>query len=358
MKKLFVSIVLIFTLIFSVFGNNKAAHMELREEFENFSQLPELIERGFDLDKLDEIDNKQEMLDYLQQFFIDENGMPLDNHSHISFSYDKGSYKKYDVKTQSSMHIEWSDEYGSKDELLEKGYIENENMFYYPLYNGEWHEDGYRVGKKYMDGRSSSIYSLNYSMNSEKALLIGLRNFEKNSLNIEIFREISNSKKKYLILDLSYNGGGSVANYFALVESIKKMNPKQIFIICSKTTASVAEGTSCWLFFNTKIKTTIIGYPTWGGWHCKKQTKIIEFEGFNINCSIADNRHHLFFDSWDNSIVPLPKEGVGVTPDIYTDGNTLNSLEVVKYLIEDTELSLPKDYYSACIESGNLLPFN
>lgn len=356
MKKFFISFVLIFALIFNIFaGDNKKAHRELRKEFENFSGLSEMKKKGFDLKKLDKMNSWEEIKKYLQPFFIDENGYPLDQHASIDLIYGKNTKGSIDsIKTDSQMCIEWSDEYGSKNELLEKGYIENENMFYYPLYNGEWHEDGYRIGKKYMGEHGSLIYRKNYSMNSEKALLIGFRNFEKNSLNIENFKEISNSKKEYLILDLSYNSGGSVDNYFALVESIKKMNPKQIFILCSKTTFSVAEGTSCWLFFNTKIKTTIIGCPTWGGWHCAKQSKIIEFEGFNINCSIADNRHYLFFDSWDNSIVPLPKEGIGVTPDIYTDGNTLNSLEVVKYLIEDTELSLPKDYYSACIESGNI----
>ena len=346
MKKLFVSIVLIFTLIFSVFGNNKAAHMELREEFENFSQLPELIERGFDLDKLDEIDNKQEMLDYLQQFFIDENGMPLDNHSHISFSYDKGSYKKYDVKTQSSMHIEWSDEYGSKDELLEKGYIENENMFYYPLYNGEWREDGYRVGKKYMgDIDVSHNFYKNYSVTSKNALLVGLKDFKiKNNKNknTEFYKEISKSKKKYLILDLSYNDGGRDISYLSLIDAINKMKPKEIFIMVGGATASMGECATSWIEKATNIKTTIVGLPTIGAWKCaKNSTKEIKFDDFSIRCKRNDNPSNWKW-GWDMYNIPYPTEGIGVTPNIYA--TPAESLEVIKHLINDNELNYPEDY--------------
>ena len=40
------------------------------------------------------------------------------------------------VDVQCQMYIDWSDEYGSKDELLKKGYKEDE-IFYYPYFNGE-----------------------------------------------------------------------------------------------------------------------------------------------------------------------------------------------------------------------------
>ena len=116
MKKIFISFVLIISLLFNVFADNKQAHKELREAFENYGLLPELIEKGFSLDKLDEIDDPVEMRDYLQPFFMDENGMPLDNHATIEIKYDINGYvyKMANVKTKSTLCIIFSDVYGSK----------------------------------------------------------------------------------------------------------------------------------------------------------------------------------------------------------------------------------------------------
>ncbi len=347
MKRFFVSFVLIFTLIFSVFaGDNKKAHRELRREFEKFSGLSELKARGFDLKKLDEIDDMTEMKNYLEAYFVDENGMPLDNHVFIQFIL---MNKKYRVRTGMSMFIDFSDEYGSKDELLEKGYIENENIFYYPLYNGEWHEDGYRVGKKYMSNEKYNDRSFNYSVNSEKALLVGLGDFfiENNKDdNKEYYDEISKSKKEYLILDLSRNKGGSLSSYDGLVKSVKKMSPKEIFILCNSTTKSMGECV-CYLIENdTNIKTTIIGYPTWGGLNGGKKSKIIKFDYFDIEVWLDDSYGK---ENGQEQSLPFGKqhnltEGIGFTPDIYTDGSASTSLEVIKHLIGDDELSLPSYY--------------
>ena len=331
----------------NVSDNNKKAHKELRKEFENYSQLPVLKVRGFDLKKLDTINDWEEMRDYLQPFFIDENGMPVDNHA----SFELPS----NVQTQSTMKIDFSDEYGSKDELLNKGYKEDE-IFYYPYFNGEW-KDGYRVGKKYMDvGNVKNLtFNKNYFDVSKNALLVGLRDFViENNIddNKECYDLISISKKDYLILDLSYNGGGNAISWLSLIEAIKKMKPKEIFILCSDKTCSMGEWATSWIEVATKIKTTVIGCPTWGGWKCVKTSKVIFFDGFSLECSLNDKESNWKW-GWDLYKLPYPTEGIGATPDIYTDGNAINSLEVVKHLIGDSRLSLPKDYYKECLKFYN-----
>ena len=345
----------IYTILFSIFligcattnvesNADDIAREELRKEFENYSQLPVLIEKGFDLDKLCEFDDAIKMKNYLQPFFIDENKMPLDQHASIILSDKIGN--SYEVRTRSQMVIDFSDEYGSKDELLNKGYKEDE-IFYYPYFNGEW-KDGYRVGKKRMNNGPihKSGYEKNYSVNSEKALLIGLNDFFiKNDVddNEEYYDEISKSDKDYLILDLSYNFGGLYISWLSLVESINKMNPKEIFVLCSDRAFSLGDNAPSWIEAATKIKTTIIGYPTSGAWKNIKTSKVLKFKYFTINCNINDNSYWHKLD-WDKYNLPYPTEGIGATPDIYTNGNAINSLEVVKHLIGDDELSLPEDY--------------
>ena len=340
MKKFFISFILIISLLFNVFADNKQAHKELRKIFENYSMLPEMVEKGFDLDKLDKIDDWKEMRDYLQPFFQDENGYPLDNHTNICFrSLSNTNPETYStLDTKSSMFIDWTDEYGSKKELLKKGFNEDE-IFYYPYFNGEW-RDGYRVGKKFM-GNGNYKYSISnhpYLSSSKEALLVGISDF----FNNQYYSEISNSKKKYLILDLSYNNGGSVDYYFELVDAIKKMKPKEIFILCDTCTASMGEFSSSWIEKATNIKTTIIGYPTWGGWKHGKTKHIISFDTFMMYCDVEDNKSP-WRALWDRYGIPYPIEGIGVTPDIYTN-NVKESLEVVKHLIKDNSLYLPEDY--------------
>ena len=332
MKRFLVCLVLIFTLLFNVFaGNNKKAHKELRAEFEKYELLPELKSRGFDLKKLDKIDDWEEMKNYLEQFFIDENGMPLDNHVWISSNYtDK-------AKVRSQMHIDFSDEYGSKDELLNKGYKEDE-IFYYPYFNGEWHEDGYRVGKKYMGDRiymeDNNQHGGSYFVNSENALLVGFDYFY-NDQNETIYEEISKSNKEYLILDLSYNGGGSQSSYDDLVRAIKILKPKEIFIMISGVTVSMAEYCTSYLEKDSGIKITIIGYPTCGAYSaCTGERKNISFDDFELTIGLGPKAYYN---------IPSLIEGIGITPDYYTE-NSFESLEVIKHLINDSELSLPSNY--------------
>ena len=102
-----------------------------------------MVERGFDVHQLDNMKIDGEMFEYIESFFRlnDEKGWcALDNHHFLGLEDENGKWL-----TGSSYYkrVLFSKEYGTKDELLKKGYVENETMFYYPS-NGE---KDWRVGK-------------------------------------------------------------------------------------------------------------------------------------------------------------------------------------------------------------------
>lgn len=328
MKKFFISFVLIISLLFNVFADNKQAHKELREVFENYGLLPELIEKGFSLDKLDEINDPVEMRDYLQPFFMDENGMPLDNHAQIYMEWDRKGweYKFYNFETSSSQLIDWSDEYGSKDELLKKGYKEDE-IFYYPYFNGEW-KDGYRVGKKFMGVASGEMYYKDsYCVEGKNTTYCKLSDFGYSQE--DFFNKISKSKKKYLVLDLCGNPGGKDETYFSLVKSIKKMNPKKIFLLINQNTLSMGDYCSLSIKKDINNEIILIGEPTNGAYQgVYLLPKELIFNNFSLTIKLGGIK-------W----VPNVIEGIGVHPDIYTS-NYKESIEVVKYLTKDYELNI------------------
>ena len=333
MKKFFISFILMTSLLFNMFADNKQAHKELREYFEAWDKLPIMVEKGFDLDKLDKIDDWKEMRDYLQLFFIDEKGYPLDQHSPIHFYDNKGNYGYVHIQCQ--MYIDWTDEYGSKKELLKKGFKEDE-IFYYPYFNGEW-RDGYRVGKKFRCDRPGCYDGYGYDndiVSTKKSLFVKISNFNKEPLNLDV---ISKSSKKYLILDFSENYGGNGYNYQLLVDAIKKMKPKEIFVFIDYKTYSMGERAAYFLKKDASIKTTLIGYPTRGGYtgYCTDDwNKEIKFDDFTIDIGLSGN---------GTKLSPELIEGVGLTPDYYTSNN-YESIEIVKHLTNDEDLCLPEPY--------------
>lgn len=331
MKKTFLCLVLLISLFTHLFADNAQAHKELKQAFKYYGLYPELVKTGFELDKLDELNTLEEFINYLQPFFINENDLPFDQHAFIKFS--SGTETIASVKTQCQMFIDFSDDYGTRETLLEKGYTEDE-IFYYPYFNDTWNEDGYRAGKKFVgDPVREFNYKKYYSVEAKNALLVGIHNFEGHRGYYNFTNQISKSKKKYLILDLSNNGGGEPSYYQSLVYAIQKMKPQEIFVLCDYLTFSMGEYAVLHLEKDCGVKTTVIGYPTGGGLSCDiGDTLPVVFDDFKIRLNLGHEPTNEDFT-----------EGVGITPKYYAN-NTIESLEIVKHLIKERKLSLPEDY--------------
>ena len=343
-------------------NNNITAHKELRELFENYSHISVLIEKGFDLDKLDKINNWKEMKEYLESFFIDEDGYPIDNNfSMLFYSFYSGNIEKrllnpkgsaykdlfrYELNSNRSRVIKFSDEYGTKAELLAKGYIENENMFRCPFYGrwvvdpsdrsgysfsvGTWHENGYRVGQGYMAATlDRKVY--NYISDGNNYIVIGLTDNTELENTTEYIKQ---SKKDYLILDLTYSQLTKREYIQPILEAIKEMNPKKILILISSFTSLYSEVLTARLS-ESEVKVKKIGQATKSASFYNSNDKeiwhSIDFDGFQIiyraipDKKISEN---------------VAKERLELCPDYYTIGDR-ETVAVVNHIIGDSNFYLP-----------------
>lgn len=265
MKKFILSLFFVIFALFNVCGED-LLHPVIRDDIDedikkieqalvDYVLYPELVERGFDLHQLDNMKIDGEMFEYIESFFRpnDEKGWcALDNHHGLSIKDENGKWFNSQMYHK---YVKFSNEYGTKDELLKKGYVENETMFYYPS-NGE---KDWRVGEwtwfnwkgwtgpssysktyqnkmtfaggnyVYGDGKNNCWFGM---LETKKSVVVDFDVIDK------YINEVKLPKKDYLIIDLSCgNGGnGNVARSFA--EMIKKSKYKKIFVITNDTTSA------------------------------------------------------------------------------------------------------------------------
>lgn len=261
MKKFILSLFFVIFALFNVCGEDLLRPVirdDIDEDIKKIEQAlvdyvfyPEMVERGFDVHQLDNMKIDGELWEYVESFFRpnDEKGLlPLDNHHNLSikdengkWSFESPSYRKW---------VKFSNEYGTKDELLKKGYVENETMFYYPS-NGE---KDWRIGKwSWYDWKGDGWMSSN---SGAKLNLVGMEEISKGisiletkksyviKLNSHIendtFDKLSFPKKDYLIIDLLNAPGGKVNPALAFAEKIKKSKYKKIIVLIDNT-GSAAE---------------------------------------------------------------------------------------------------------------------
>ena len=306
-------------------------HQELKECFLEYGLIVELYDKGFDVNKLDEFCEPEEFVNYLQPFFIDKNGKPLDQHAKISCYYTNGknSWIFPTVKTQNSLGVLFSDEYGSKNELLKKGYVIGETMFPYPYYNGKWNKDGYRVGElRYgYNSQFRNKKSISKYYETEKSLYIEFTNFREYQMD-DIFEVIRKSNKKNIIINIAGNGGGDGDLEKNLVDKVKKF--KNIYVISDGGSTSASDE----LAFDLKKEgAVLVGKPTAGAYYFynenNKELKKYNFSYYTIEIKFSDGQ---FLDL---------SEGDGIMPHYYTEYEN-DALEIIKILSGDKELYLPQ----------------
>ena len=293
-----------------------------------------MVERGFDVHQLDNMKIDGEMFEYIESFFRpnDEKGwLPLDNHHVFRIIDENGKWF-----TGSSYHkrVLFSNEYGTKDELLKKGYVENETMFYYPS-NGE---KDWRVGKWswydwYGDWNFNRATECNfegmkeikadhlYVLETKKSYMIKIDGGIYNNT----FENINLPKKEYLIIDLLNNPGGrgDAARNFA--ETVKKSKVKKIIILIDDTSSAGERIVEC---LKTDERVICIGENTNGTMTGSNPTLIINHGkiGLKLTTEIARMEDGIY-------------EGIGYTPHIWA----LNTLDIMKNLwriTEDYELKI------------------
>ena len=260
MKKFILSLFFVIFALFNVCGED-LLHPVIRDDIDedvkeieqalvDYVFYPEMVERGFDVHQLDNMKIDGEMFEYIESFFrpnIEKGLLPLDNHHSLSIRDENGKW--YDGDDYHKW-VKFSNEYGTKDELLKKGYVENETMFYYPS-NGEkdwrvgewsWYN---REGDDWNGGNSATklnfegMKEINKSISileTKKSCVVKVDDYFENNT----FDKVSLPKKDYLIINLLNAPGGKVKPALDFAEKIKKSKYKKIIVLIDDT-ASAAE---------------------------------------------------------------------------------------------------------------------
>ena len=362
MKKFIISLFFVIFALFNVCGED-LLHPVIRDDIdENVKKIeqalvdyvlyPELVERGFDVHQLDNMKIDGEMFEYIESFFRpnDEKGLlPLDNHHTLNIKDEDGkwyhspSYKK---------KVFFTKEYGTKDELLEKGYVENETMFYYPSngekdwrvgewswfdYKGDWNSlSGYRNQKKSLSFVGEKLVKDDIThvetLETEKSFIITFFHFETGINDVELI------EKDNLIIDMSYNTGGSMNSRDVFVERVLKSNYKKIIVIANNAGSS---GDDIVEQLSKDKRTIVIGKNTNG-------TVIAGGYDYKIDISNIDNK--FYFKSKTNKYNTSIMEGIGFIPNIWAN-NELDVFKNIWNITNDYEIKT-KDY-SRIIDHDN-----
>lgn len=360
MKKFIHSLFFVIFALFNVCGED-LLHPVIRDDIDedikkieqalvDYVLYPELVERGFDVHRLDNMKIDGEMFEYIESFFRpnDEKGwVALDNHHYLGIK-ENGKWL-----TGSSYHkrVLFSKEYGTKDELLKKGYVENETMFYYPSNGekdwriGEWSWFGWcgewnvnRATECNFEGMKEISKDV-FVLETKKSYMVKLEgHIEKDGT----FDKVSFPKKEYLIIDLLSAPGGWPKPALDFAEKIKKSKYKKIIILIDDT-SSAAERLVYALKDDKRV--IYIGENTNG-----------LLEGINPKQVLYEkNKISLKFSIGDFSPDPSFSEGIGYTPDIWA----LNALDIMKNLwriTEDYELKIK--YGNQIIDHDNYQKYN
>lgn len=316
----------------------KEPNRRLEKLFLIFNKYEMLTQYGFDVHKMDYMTTPEEIINYLQPYFLSQDGYPLDLHSSLSITTNKG--KNYSIK-QTTRYIVFTNEYGTKSQLERKGYVENKTMFYYPYHDGKFwsKEKNWRVGKQimampdYQNYRQSDDSQLYYT--TAKSVYMKFRNFPENEgENIELdemIKKLANETgKENAVFDISHNTGGFGRPAREIGEAVKKAGIKNVYLITDKWAFSQGDHFA----LNAKNSyfpdrnVTLVGYPTRGGTGSgDMETYLIDFPDFQVTFSVATDGHQS----------ETKYEGWGATPDVYAD-NFDDALGAIRALTGDNEI--------------------
>lgn len=357
MKKFIISLFFVIFALLNVCGED-LLHPVIRDDIDedikkieqalvDYVLYPELVERGFDVHQLDNMKIGFELWDYVESFFrpnIEKGWNALDNHHGLNIIDENGKW------TSSPFYHKWvkfSNEYGTKDELLEKGYVENETMFYYPSNGekdwrvGEWtwfdwngwsQPSSYNhthIGKMsfangkyiYGDGKTTCWFGM---LETKKSVVIDFYEVRDHINNVSL------PKKENLIIDMSTCMGGlcNAAEKFAT--KIKNSKYKKIFIIMNDTSSA---GEYIIELLDDDKRVVKIGLNTNGA------CRLAGDKTTNTRLFIKKDNKKVMLSLFSIDTSSPSKEGIGVIPDIWAN-NLLDVFLNLWSLTGDYELKI------------------
>ncbi len=308
-------------------------NLRLEALLKTYAGYNELVERGFDIHSLDYITSPEEFMDALRPYFYNyEDGRAFDNHfgftvynksydfrSETRFAFRQGYLENYGKSNYIPTPIYTTEPtYGTKEELLAQGYVENETMFYYPS-NGEkdwvvgWKADEKTPSYKIVAGPFRQTKQPYIFQEIDNIIYLKIWKHLEPASNYNDF--YSKAKKKdVIIVDLSEDEGGLADDGFNIATkllSLKKKN-KKIYVIIGRGTRSCGEYLAYYL---KEHQIKLIGQNTLG---CIRYC-MYDYCKFPKIGIPEVGMPKVFFEEHPLNTIPNPAsiEGIGIFPDYW-----------------------------------------
>lgn len=305
-KKIFTFLLVIFFFT-NIFAKETQLAGDAKKALKEYVGYKELINRGFNLNMLDNIETPEDLYKVLEPFMIID-GKPLDNTL---------SFNGYNFNRHKTIHFE--NVYGTIQELLNKGY-EPDQLFYYPSKGKEI----YRVGN-FIWEKPAAVTSLWPNICYYNRPFIGkkIAYFFPGAFTQDYFKPYIKeiSKKESIVVDLRMcSGGWNQFNALGEALCLANYTGKVIFII-DKTTSS-----DCEVNISNNLRKS---------YYINGTEKKVNFEWITVGENTAGKQAYPYNAKWnykagDLQFSPLPvnkndwaacKEGEGVIPDIWAVGD-------------------------------------
>lgn len=294
-------------------------NLRLETVMKTYAGYDELVKRGFDIHSLDYIKNVDEFCDALEPYFYNyEDGSAFDLHF--------GGVTNNVIKDRLCSRT-----FFSKEELLSKGFIDNQTFF-----------------------ESSNIITQSYAYFSVNSTTKSYGFIEENNLifiKISKHPEIANSysdffkkakKKDIIIIDLSSDHGGYLFDAINFIKGMKSLENKKIYVLIDYSTGSCGE------FLAAHLKKDIpnvklIGQATRGTTRYSLDPHSYDFPSlgiynFCISCPHYGINDTPEYKAFIDDVEPMLKEGIGLFPDYWIA--KLSEEQIIKFINNDVGYEL------------------
>jgi len=292
---------------------------DAKKAIQKYAGFKELKARGFKINSLDKIQTAEDFYNVLLPYMI-QNNKPLDN----LLSINGMNFARH-------KNIVFENTYGTKDQLLKKGYTEDQ-LFYYPAAGKDMYRAGHFEWGQVTENPSiwKDVYFYNRPFMSEETAYFQVL-FSSEKMFEPYYKELAS--KQNIILDYRmFSGGwsGQVRNLGIYLEE-KKYEGK-IILITDRTTKDD-------YIFANETKT--------GAWNNGVQAKgnlnwyVIGENTFGAQKYLLNADWNYRTDTLQFSPLPLHKfqyavceEGVGINPDVWAVGDE-DILKTLEFLTGD-----------------------
>ena len=298
-----------FVCIYSVNAKETQTSKDVKTALKSYAALPELKKRGFNFESIQSANTMHTVYKALLPYMI-QDGISLDNAIEL---YDKSNGHRFNFKQHYSVHF--TDDYGTREDLINKGYHENEILPYFSK-----GKDIYRGGKFFWE-KLKEYPEINQSVMPRVPPITGdnFIYFWSMYYTEEFYPEYweKASSKTNIIIDLRLNNGGDypISCFFDFLDEIDYKGQVIIIIDASSYTGEFLLNNRMSKWQNGKEVPRKFRYTTIG-------ENTLGFANYSGSWERAESERNIIWgirtqiNQWKKY-----EEGVGIMPDIWAENS-------------------------------------